>query len=345
MILKQVFFSAIICSAILSCSKKYPVLFERTEGEPKHPRGLTVSHDSLWAVSGHDGKFEILNQSTTIYKKEIPGMEDLRDIEILGDETVVLMNSGDLGRIWRYFPEKDSLGLAYSKDSVFLDGMAFWNTQFGIAFGDPVNGKLTILRTSDSSKTWQGLDYNLVPNGIPGEAGFAASGTGINVVGNGTVFIGTGGAKESRLFVSKDYGLNWDVLSTPMKSDTSYGIYSMYFWSDTEGVIIGGSYKYPEDKDSICFYTNDGGITWLERTEGLGGYSSCVHGAPNGDLLFATGRTGTFYSINKGENWLEFSEDKFYSVQISGNRVYFSGKNGSLKIVDITSLRSGIDDL
>ncbi len=338
MILKQVSFSVILFFLLNSCNSKYPILFEKESGLPKHPRGLYVLNDSSWATSGYDGVFEVYSEFSKKYSYSIEGMEDLRDIQLLEDGSAVLMNSGNLGRIWRYFPENDSLALTYKKDSVFLDGMDFWNNQFGMAFGDPVNGKLTILRTEDSSQTWKSLDYNLIPDGLEGEAGFAASGSGINCVGYGTVYIGTGGGKISRLYTSKDFGLNWDVKNTPMKSDTSYGIYSMYFWSENEGVIIGGSYKYPSLKDSICFYTQDAGDTWQERTNGLGGYCSSIHGSENGDLLIATGRTGTYITRDKGVSWQEFSDDQFYSVRYHNRKAYFSGRNGQLKVLDITAL-------
>ena len=108
----------------------------------------------------------------------------------------------------------------------------------------------------------------------------------------------------------------------------------MYFWSENEGVIIGGSYKYPNDNDSICFYTEDGGDTWSERTNGLKGYCSGIHGIEDGSVLFATGRTGTYYSRNKGVNWELFSDDKFYSVKMHGGKVYFTGRKGRVQVIE-----------
>ena len=334
MILRQVFFSLLLSLIFISCSNKPHVLFEKESGVPTHPRGLYVKNDNSWVIAGHNGAFEIYNGFNAVLNDSIPGMEDLRDVEILNDGSIVFMNSGTKGQIWRYFPEKDSLGKAYDKEGVFLDGMSFWNDQFGIAFGDPINGRMTILRTMDSSKTWQNLDYNLIPEALDGEAGFAASGTGIATLGDSKVIIGTGGGKVARLYVSVDQGLNWEVKDTPMKSDTSYGIYSMYFWSENEGIIIGGSYKYPNDNDSICFYTADGGDTWSERTKGLGGYCSSIHGTENGDVLFATGRIGTYYSQDKGVNWELFSKEQFYSVKYNAKKIYFSGRNGRVQVVE-----------
>lgn len=337
-ILKQACFSTLLFLLIFSCGKtNFPTVYSKTEGLPKHPRGLFVKSKDHWVVSGHDGLFEI-HYKDYIVVDSISGLEDIRDVEILEDSSIVFMNSGNKGQIWRYFPSNDSLALVFNRDSVFLDGMSFWNNQFGIAFGDPVNGRLTILRTMDSSQTWHSLDYNLVPVALAGEAGFAASGTGIATLGKSKVIIGTGASVISRLYISNDMGLNWEVKETPIKSGDSYGIYGIYFWSENEGIIIGGSYLYPEDKDSICFRTLDGGETWDETTKGLGGYCSGIHGNKDGSLIIATGRTGTFYSKDKGQNWLLLSTDKFYSVRVLDDRAYFSGKNGEVKVVDIQSI-------
>ena len=337
MILKQVFFSGLLILLLFSCkttSDKY-LLFQKTEGTPKHPRGLAVHQSGLMVIAGHDGQVEIYDQLKVVKSFVIPEMEDIRDVEILNDNSIILMNSGNKGEIWRYFLKNDSLVNVYKADSVFLDGLSFWNNAAGMCFGDPTKDRLTILRTSDSSKTWTPLDYNLIPKGMEGEAGFAASGTGISTQGTETVFIGTGGGSEARLYVSSDQGLNWETKSTPMKSGGSFGIYAMYFWSETEGVIIGGSYEDSEYVDCICFSTSDGGDSWVKSNNGLKGYCSGISGTSSGDLIIATGRVGTYYTKDKGQNWKLFSEDKFYSVQVLDDKVYFSGKNGAIKVFNI----------
>lgn len=340
MTLKQSYFSFLFLILLSACkSTDSGILFEKTHGSPKHPRGLFVFNDSLWAISGYDGVFQIFNGFESSLIDSIPGLEDLRDVEILPDRSIVLMNSGNKGQIWRYFPQNDSLAKVFDRDSVFLDGMSFWNNQVGIAFGDPVNGRMTILRTMDSSNTWQSLDYNLVPVALDKEAGFAASGTGIATIGAQKVIIGTGGAKIARLYISEDQGLNWQTKDTPMKTGGSYGIYSMYFWNEMEGLIIGGSYLYPDDKDSICFYTADGGETWSDRSKGLGGYSSGIHGNEDGSIIVATGRKGVYYTLNKGEEWGLLTDEKFYSVRVTEKRVYFSGNEGRVQVIDNQCLK------
>ena len=68
-------------------------------------------------------------------------------------------------------------------------------------------------------------------------------------------------------------------------------------------------------------------------------YRSGIHGTENGQLIFATGRQGVFYSINQGDNWLRFSDEKFYSVRLTDKRAYFSGKKRKVMVFDIQSIR------
>ena len=336
MTLKPVFFSLVLFFIFFSCNttSKY-LLYQKTEGTPKHPRALAVNDDGLMVIAGHDGGFEVFQDLKPIKKGTIPEMEDLRDAEILEDGSIVFMNSGNKGEIWRYFLQNDSLVNCFKRDSIFLDGISFWNNSSGIGFGDPVNNKLTIIRTTDSSRTWTSIDFSQIPMALENEAGFAASGTGIATLGSNTVYIGTGSADTARLYCSYDQGVNWEIKNTPMNSGGAFGIYAMTFWSEQEGVIIGGSYSEPSFNDSICFFTTDSGDTWLNISEGLGGYCSGIDSNADGSLIVATGRMGTYFTTNKGENWIKFMDDKFYSVQISKDKIYFSGKNGAVKIFDL----------
>ena len=47
----------------------------------------------------------------------------------------------------------------------------------GIAFGDPIDGRLTILTTVDGGISWQEAPESSRPEVLPGEYAFAASGT------------------------------------------------------------------------------------------------------------------------------------------------------------------------
>ena len=80
----------------------------------------------------------------------------------------------------------------------FYDAIAFWDERNGIAVGDPVDGRFTILRTSDGGRTWALTPEADRPRALPGDGMFAASGTCLVVQGRTNAWIGTGGARSGQ---------------------------------------------------------------------------------------------------------------------------------------------------
>ncbi|MEX1003092.1 MAG: hypothetical protein WDZ35_13320 [Crocinitomicaceae bacterium] len=320
-------FSLVACSITLKKDVE-TVHFDKT-----HSRALDVS-DSLTVVAGSAGKFTLYNTVTLeiILQDSLLPAEDIRDVEILANGDILFLNSGEKGIIWKYKAAEDIIEKVFHQDNVFLDGLSFWDGHNGIAYGDPVNDKFFILLTENGGESWKKVQKDKIPEILSKEAGFAASGTGIVTVGDSAAYIASGISDTARLYRTFDRGKSWDVVNTPMKSGDSYGIYSTYFWTENEGIVVGGSYLYPGDNDSICYRTNDAGLSWKQANKGLGGYCSCVHGTENGNFLIATGRTGTYYSLNKGKRWKKLLDDKFYTVKVYKGKLYFSGKDGRFAV-------------
>ena len=107
--------------------------------------------------------------------------------------------------------------------------------------------KLYIITTKDGGNSWQKLEAISLPETLQGEAGFAASGTGIVCVGDSTVYIGTGGGEVSRVFISKNRGRNWKAIDTPMRTGEASGVYSLTFMDEQHGVAVGGNYLDSEN--------------------------------------------------------------------------------------------------
>jgi photosystem II stability/assembly factor-like uncharacterized protein len=40
----------------------------------------------------------------------------------------------------------------------FYDDIAFWNRTTGVAIGDPVDGRFTVIRTTDGGRTWTPIE-------------------------------------------------------------------------------------------------------------------------------------------------------------------------------------------
>ena len=342
---KGVYFSFFIGLILLStvftgCGvSKSTITYETTflgfSQQGAHARAL-YANDKMVVIGGKDGHISMVFFDTSLVSQKMRTenvkIEDFRDVHCATNGNCLFMNAGKNGLIYGISSFGSTLVL-FDTTGVFFDGLSFWNERDGILYGDPINGSFFLAKTSNKGRDWQAYTPNSFPKALENEAGFAASGTGIQTVGDSTVYFGTGVGKTARLFASYDQGKNWVAKNTQMRSGDSYGIYSLFFWSKYEGVIVGGSYIDSTFKDGVCQLTTNGGDSWKDRSKGLLGYCSCVHGSKNGDLLVATGRMGTFYSVNKGKSWKILTTRSYYSCNVTDTHIVLSGKNGELEFI------------
>lgn len=304
-----------------------------TQGVPS--RAVSLMADTL-VVGGHKGtvSFHLLNEGnlSQLRNQLILGAEDFRDVHCSLDGTCLFMNSGSRGTIYQMNLEGNVIKVL-NADSVFLDGMSFWDDQNGIVYGDPVNGKFFLSKTENGGESWISLDTPQLPDAIENEAGFAASGTGIQTIGDSIIYFATGLGNKARIFQSSNRGETWSVKKTPLKSgDGSFGIYSMYFWNEMSGMIIGGSYLDSTYSDKMCYTTRNGGKSWSKKSRGLPGYCSCIQGNETGSVLIATGRMGTYYTLNKGLSWSMLTSEPFYTCYMTEDYIILSGSKGKLAV-------------
>lgn len=222
-----------------------------------------------------------------------------------------------------------------ANEKVFYDAMAFWNDQEGIAMGDPTDGCISIIITRNGGKNWQKLDCENIPEAAEGEAAFAASNSNIAIQGNKT-WILTGGTK-SRVLYSADKGKSWEVFETPLvQGKATTGGYSMDFYDENRGIIIGGDYTDPDANDANKAVTNDGGKTWNLVAEGQEpGYRSSVRYVPDSNAreIVAVGFKGIDYSSDGGKNWKKLSDEAFYTIRfLNDSTAYAAGKGRVAKL-------------
>ena len=230
-------------------------------------RGMSVVNDSEAWISGSGGYIgRTLNGGIDWTLKQIPGFEKLefRSLYAFSATSAIVANSGspanilitnDGGLNWRVVYTNEN------KDA-FFDGIDFWNDKEGIIYGDPIQGKMLMLRTNDGGLHWEEIAGRPILE--EGEASFAASGTGIRCLEKKKIVIATGG-KVSRLWISNDKGSHWNFIPSPMiHGESSTGMFSVSFWGEKKASIVGGDYL----KDSLSidhnFYSIDGGKKWLK---------------------------------------------------------------------------------
>lgn len=219
-----------------------------------------------------------------------------------------------------------------SHPKVFYDALHFWNSNEGIAVGDPINGCMSILITRDAGGSWEKTPCNRLPASKAGEAAFAASDTNIAIAGDKT-WIATGGL-SSRILISPDKGVSWEVVETPIvQGAETTGVFSIAFYDALNGFAIGGDFTNPKAQHSNKIRTTDGGRVWNTVAQDESpGYRSCVQYVPNSGAkgLVAVGFEGIDVSINSGQTWKHLSDTSFYTLRFLNDSVAYAAGSGRL---------------
>lgn len=332
--MRKIIFLLLFCPFI-SFAQNY-TLKQLATGTNTSMRGLSVLSDSVAWVSGSNGFVgKTINGGKTWEWMQPKGYEklDFRDIEAFDHLKAIVVNAGspafilstiDGGKSWReVYKNTDS--------AIFLDGMAFWDDQQGIIFGDPIQNKMQLLKTTDGGLTWQNISGNLKKSLAVGEAGFAASGTTIRTMPDGKVWIATGGAKAN-IYYSANYGNSWKVYECPiLQGESSTGPFSIAFSDRKNGIAVGGNYLKDKENSNNVVLTTNGGKTWIKPLRPVLGYRSAVEYATN-QLCFATGSSGTDFSTDGGNTWTNISTQNFNALQKAkkGNLILLTGNRGNI---------------
>ena len=335
MMLKSLFF-CLFSGAVLWCEAQGLAIDTLQQGKPTSIRGLSVLDDSVAWVSGSNGWVgHTTDRGATWAWQQVAGYEttDFRDIEAFSRKEALLLSAGsplvilhttDGGYTWRETHRDE-------RRDIFFDGMDFWDHRKGLAYGDPINGVMQLLATSDGGRTWQHISGQANIELSEGEAGFAASGTGIRVLQGGHVFIASGG-RRSRLFHSTDYGQTWMVHDCPIIQGTaSTGIFSIAFQDERYGIVVGGDYLQDTLTRNAVFVTDDGGATWAPPKRGTNGFRSAVEYVSK-KVLVATGTSGVDISLDRGQHWDAVSSASFHVVRKAknGTWVVLAGADGRI---------------
>lgn len=242
------------------------------------------------------------------------------------ESPALLFKSSDQGINWKLVYQEDDA-------AAFYDAMQFWDAQNGIAMGDPTDGCISIITTSDGGETWQKLPCLQLPAAAAGEAAFAASNSNIALYGD-NAWIVTGGAK-ARILHSPDKGGSWTVAQSPIREGGQMtGIYSAAFWDASHGIIFGGDWNEKADNRQNKATTSDGGKSWELLSDGAGpGYRSSVKYFPTGKgaAILAVGIPGISVSQDGGNSWKDLSSESWYAADFApgGNTCWLSG-NGKI---------------
>lgn len=277
-------------------------------------RGVSAVSDRVAWASGTGTVLRTTNGGDAWTAVPPPNAQslDFRDIDAFSDKVayVLSIGNGEASRIYKTTDGGSSwtLQLANKDPRVFLDAMAFWGPNQGVAFSDSIDGQFVIFMTADG-RTWQRIGADRLPAALSNEGAYAASGTNVAIVGD-HVWIGT---TASRVLHSPDRGRTWTVAQTPIPTSESAGIFSIAFRDALHGVAVGGDYKQETDAVDNVATTADGGKTWT-LGKSLSGYRSVVAFAPRSKSSWiAVGPRGADISRDDGRTWRPFTGAGFHA--------------------------------
>ncbi|NIN72169.1 MAG: oxidoreductase [Gemmatimonadetes bacterium] len=331
----------LLLAAVAACAEfGEPVM--QDSGTTAEFRGLSAaSGDVVWA-GGRGGVFaRTVDGGATWAVDTVDGASTLFfiDAHAVDASTAYLLGTdfeGGEARIYKTTDGGSTWTLQYrdTTPGVFFDGMAFWDAAHGVAFSDPLDGGLLIVTTNDGAR-WSRVPQENVPPALPGEGGFAASGTAVAVYGSDHVWIGTGGGTVARVYRSSDRGRTWQVAETPLPSGPTAGIFGIAFRDSLNGVAVGGDYTQRTEPGANVIRTADGGLSWTSAASSLP--AGCRYGATyvpgtRAQVLAATGPSGWGLSRDDGATWTVVDTVGYNTIAAapSGGALWVAGVEGRI---------------
>jgi photosystem II stability/assembly factor-like uncharacterized protein len=325
----------IISLAMVFSLATYPQWIKQSVNTTAGLRGLSVVNEKIVWASGTGGTvIRTVDGGKTWNVITVPGAEklDFRDIEAFDSSTAYILSigSGESSRIYKTTDGGKTWKLQFSNknENAFFDAVACWDAKNCIAISDPVDGKFLLIETKDG-ENWSVMDNSKMPQVKEGEAAFAASGTCLITQGKNNAFLVSGGT-DARVFRTHDRGKTWQVSETPITKGTAgSGIFSIAMFDDKNGVIVGGNYEKPAERNETFAMTDDGGITWQPGARPYGYRSGVTY--LDRKTVVAVGTTGADVSYDRVLLWEKLGSENLNAVAAkTKHAVWAVGPSGNV---------------
>lgn len=323
-----------------------PVLAAQRSGTSALLQAVSAPSERVAWASGHRGTYAITTDGGATWRAAIvPDADSLqfRDVYAVDDRTAWLLaaGEGDRSRIYHTTDGGRSWTMQFrnAEPRAFFDCLDFWDSSRGLAFSDAVEGEFVILTTIDAGRTWARVPTSAVPNARPGEGAFAASGTCVVTGPGGRAWIITGNAApNSRVLYTADYGVSWEVFTTPLSAGEGAGGASLTMRDTLHGVVMGGPVGRPDERGDWTAVTGDGGRTWTQG--GRPAMVGPVYGVayvPRTPALVAVGPRGMDWSRDDAASWNRLDTLAYWSVGFSrsGRAGWAVGPSGRVTRITI----------
>jgi photosystem II stability/assembly factor-like uncharacterized protein len=302
-------------------------------------RGLAPATDKIAWVSGSEGTIlRTVDGGRNWASVGPPGAVQLQfcDMEAFDHHRAVALTigAGDQSRVYVTSDGGATWQETFRNDepAAFYDCLTFLDRRHGLALSDPVDGRFRILATADAGRSWAVLPPSGMPDALPGESAFAASGSCL-VSSNGRAYFATGGGARSRVFISRNGGRTWVAADSPIPSGPNAGIHSLAFRDPWHGIAVGGDHTAPSAAPHGSATTRDGGHTWTLSTTAPGGYRSGSAWL-NTNTTVAVGPTGSDISRDGGRTWSVFDSGSFDAVKCTHHGTCWAcGEHGRVALL------------
>jgi len=245
----------------------------------------------------------------------------------------VAMSIGDNSTDFRMYVTHDGgqswdLTFVNSESNAFYDCMSFFDQKRGLAISDPPDGvHFRVIATDDGGMSWHVTGLQM-PEALPGEFAFAASGQCLTSDHGHRAWLGTGGGAQARVFRSNDRGVSWTVAPTPILSGPSAGIFAAAFNGQQRGLAVGGDFTLPTASPDNFARSVDGGLSWSLLPAAPAEYRSGATWV-DGHTAIAVGPSGSDVSTNNGNAWQRFDDGSLDTVDCANpTACWASGENG-----------------
>jgi photosystem II stability/assembly factor-like uncharacterized protein len=244
----------------------------------------TVNQSVVW-TAGAGGKVLVTTNGGTSWNSVgggVIGTDNIYAIEALDANTAfVTTTPTSTTFIYRTTNGGTTWTQMYTQSGGFIDAIKMYNASNGIALGDPVGGKWTILKTTDGGATWARIATE--PAQVGTEAGWNNS---FATIGTTNIWFGT---NSNKIYRSTDGGLTWSSSSVAFQNSINIS------FSSAQYGVAGAD-------DGSAARTTDGGVTWMPVSVGGTG---AVTGFSGVGVDFFASKGGTVYrSTDRGATWV-----------------------------------------
>ncbi|HSD32098.1 MAG TPA: hypothetical protein VLB49_09330 [Gemmatimonadales bacterium] len=308
-------------------------------------QAVSAPSDRVAWVSGHSAAvLRTVDGGATWERVTVPGAAadslQFRDVHAVNADVAYLLAAGP-GTRSRIYKTTDGGGtwqlqFTNADSSAFYDCFAFWDASHGLVFSDAVAGHFVIRVTTDGGAHWTPVTADAMPPAQRGEGAFAASGTCVVTLDQRHAWVGTGAADTARVLHTRDGGLSWDVVVTPLAGGPSAGIAALAFRDSLHGIALGGDVADVSARTDNVAVTADGGRTW--RVGGRPRFSGAVYGAAivpgRPGWVVAVGPQGLDYSTDDGTTWTTLDTLGYWSVGFGSRTMGWAvGPSGRITLI------------